>query len=122
MRISCSILSINICSFLLIVLSILRLIIDIWRSMVSGLSIDEQRQQRAGTHASSPHPQKTPTPGPSTTQTHLPSAASGSDDEQDPNDMVTQPQITQPSSSTYGPADSWDESDYDTHSSSDDDD
>ncbi|KAF8906976.1 hypothetical protein CPB84DRAFT_1769105 [Gymnopilus junonius] len=94
------------------------LLIDIWKSMVSGLSIDEQRRKRAGSQASLPHTQM---PGPSTAQTHLPSASSGSDDEQDPNDIVAQPQAAQRSTSNSGPGDNWDESDYDTNSSSDDD-
>ena len=73
--------------------------------MVSGPSLDEQHEERSAALASSPQSQQASAPGPSAAQAALSSAAMGSDDEQDPNDVSTNPQTAPTKSSNDNPLD-----------------
>jgi hypothetical protein len=70
--------------FLKIFLLIQSQIIDIWRSMVEGPAIDEQRALRSAA-------QLQPSTGPS----QIPSAPRDSDDERDPNEIIQIPSTAQ---------------------------
>jgi hypothetical protein len=89
-----------------------RLIIDVWRSMVSGVPIDEQRAQReVGVSQPPLEPKVDPSAdaGPSSL-----GGGDDSDDERDPNDIQVSPGKSVPT--TEGAYSNLDESDYEIHS------
>ncbi|KDR72945.1 hypothetical protein GALMADRAFT_252303 [Galerina marginata CBS 339.88] len=95
------------------------LMIDIWKSMVSGPPIDEQRkvigeQQKLRAEGGGQGVHATPGAGPSNSAPLV----VDSDDEQDPNDVVAQPHNAQPASAGQDPY-NFNESDHESASESD---
>lgn len=94
-------------------------IIKIWKDMVTGLAIDEQRQLRSEASSYEGHASAAQNSGPS--DVPVTPLDVDSDDEQDPNDIVAQPapnsmakqaqQMSFEDESDYGEYDSDDDSD-----------
>lgn len=88
-------------------------IIDIWRSMVAGVSIDEQRAQRE-VNVNQPSPTETKS-GPSVDAGPSSLGGDDSDDDRDPNDIIVRnPGPSAPA--TGGAYSNLDESDYESQS------